>query len=351
MLESIIQFKKKCKERESEIREQIRFFEENDCNIKFAEIQIKEEVADLDVDEDSNISKDERTAEAADLDVDEDSITSKEEGKEEAADLDVDNDSKTSKDKELIKKKRCKTENYSCNFCDKKYSTWADLNQHKKTDHLQCPSCKKTFDSFRNMTHHTRNTHYKNRNVQRRFNCDQCSKVYFYMYQLKEHLLTHDATRPTKICNLKDCGKSFKSIVALNLHKRKVHFRELNLKPFQLSFVCQLCGQLLKTIQGYEGHMRIHRNEKPFKCTDCDKTFIDKSSLAKHQRVHQNIRPYKCDQCPLKFKTNSALKVHKISIHETEMKYECQICGKRTKMKYNLTMHMKTHGIAHDVSK
>lgn len=319
MLESIIEFKRKCKDRENEIREEIRLFEENDSKkdikcedqaqniFQIEEILIKEEVTDLNVD---------------------------------------DEHSETSKDKELKKKCSKSTEN-SCNFCDNKYSTWAELNQHKKTDHLQCPTCMKSFDSFQNMTHHTRNTHYKNRNVQRRFNCDNCSKSYFYMYQLKEHLLTHSAIRPTKICDFKNCGKSFRSVVALNSHKRKIHFRELNLKPLvnDQAFMCQLCGQFLKSIQVYESHMRIHRNEKPFKCTDCDKTFTDKSTLTKHYRVHQNIRPHKCDQCPLTFKTNSALRVHKISIHDTEMKYECQICGKRTKMKYNLTMHMKTHGL------
>lgn len=263
-----------------------------------------------------------------------------------------------------------KTEN-PCNFCDKVFSTWAELNEHKKADHLQCPICLRSFASFRIMTHHKVNSHAgdthchicgkylksrlylaahirKAHNNERNHKCDICGKDFFRSFALKDHLSTHNEVK-SEICDFENCGKAFKNVINLKAHK-KTHIPEgspstVRPKVPSKEFVCQCCGKILKSTTGYDIHMRIHRNEKPFECKTCGKTFGAQTTLTVHERVHQNIRPYQCDQCPLKFKTWSNMKNHKISIHETEMKHECHICGKRTKMKSNLTLHMKTHGI------
>lgn len=260
ILENIIEFKNKCKERENEIREKIGLDASKIDNIKCEELSENEE------------HKTTCTIE---------NIIIKEE------EMDTGDECKPG-NKQSFKKKvykmgdRQKATEYPCKFCDKVYSKRSELNQHKNNDHLECPICLKSFVSFQKMSHHANNTHNKNKNVKK-------------------------------------------------------------------SVMCQLCGLFLSSNQGYQAHMRIHQNEKPYKCNDCDAAFRDHSTLRKHNRIHQNIRPYNCGQCPAKFKTTGALKTHTISIHETEKKHECQVCGKRTKMKYNLTIHMKSHGIGNKI--
>lgn len=60
------------------------------------------------------------------------------------------------------------------------------------------------------------------------------------------------------------------------------------------------------------GHIRVfHRQERLHKCTTCQKTFSQLSSLRLHQSVHIASREFVCDICQNKFKTEVHLKLHK----------------------------------------
>ncbi|NXW12022.1 ZN189 protein, partial [Fregetta grallaria] len=50
--------------------------------------------------------------------------------------------------------------------------------------------------------------------------------------------------------------------------------------------------------------------EKPYKCSDCGRSFRWNSDLINHQRTHTGERPYKCLKCGKSFKRNSDLTVH-----------------------------------------
>ena len=54
----------------------------------------------------------------------------------------------------------------------------------------------------------------------------------------------------------------------------------------------------------------IHKEEKPFKCTKCDKTFSDYTGLRKHKRIHSGEKPFKCTECDKSFSDYTDLKRH-----------------------------------------
>lgn len=68
-------------------------------------------------------------------------------------------------------------------------------------------------------------------------------------------------------------------------------------------------------------HMRIHLNERPFKCdhVGCEKSFKQKSNLLQHiSSVHAQVRPFECSRCGKQFKT-------KFSAQEHERKSRCKV--------------------------
>ena len=79
-------------------------------------------------------------------------------------------------------------------------------------------------------------------------------------------------------------------------------------------------------------HTQVHMREpKPYKCSQCSKSFANSSYLSQHMRIHLGIKPYRCEICQRKFTQLSHLQQH-IRTHTGDKPYKCRIPGTREPM-------------------
>ncbi|KAM8787587.1 zinc finger protein 8 [Rhynchonycteris naso] len=139
---------------------------------------------------------------------------------------------------------------------------------------------------------------------------------------------------PEKPYKCTDCGKSFNHNAHLTVHKR-IHTGE---RPY----TCKECGKAFSQNSSLVQHERIHTGDKPYKCAECGKSFCHSTHLTVHRRIHTGEKPYACQDCGRAFNQNSSLGRHKRT-HTGEKPYTCSVCGKSFSRTTCLFLHLRTH--------
>ena len=81
-------------------------------------------------------------------------------------------------------------------------------------------------------------------------------------------------------------------------------------------YICNLdkdCNKGFKSMTDLKAHQVVHTKARPFKCTECELSFAQKSSLSDHLNVHQ--KKYQCIHCQSCFGRQRYLDAHHCSIH------------------------------------
>jgi uncharacterized Zn-finger protein len=91
-------------------------------------------------------------------------------------------------------------------------------------------------------------------------------------------------------------------------------------------------------------HVKSHLSNKPFQCLQCNKGFLNASSLALHQKTHTEPTVVTCpiDDCGKEFRDNNLLEEH-MQTHKQSMLYQCSLCSEKFEQSATLVQHVKTH--------
>lgn len=132
------------------------------------------------------------------------------------------------------------------------------------------------------------------------------------------------------------CSKSFKTISNLNVH--------IKMHKNQRDHLCIICNQAFFTSSHLKAHIKIHSKEVGYRCevAGCSKTFIHQSSFKKHQIFHSGVRNHQCGICQRDFSQACHLREH-LKIHSNERNHICGLCRKAFRRPDTLRIHLNTH--------
>lgn len=113
---------------------------------------------------------------------------------------------------------------------------------------------------------------------------------------------------------LKECKLcGVKLMCDMNRHMQAVHC-DPNEKH-----VCHICGKKSVNFLALQKHIRYnHETDKKYECTLCDKKFKQKYNLKEHVAVHTGESLYNCPYCEWRFKSSANMHTHIKRLHKAE---------------------------------
>ncbi|KAM5130912.1 zinc finger protein with KRAB and SCAN domains 5 isoform 1-T4 [Callospermophilus lateralis] len=281
---------------------------------------------------------------------------------------------------------------HRCTDCGKFFLQASNFIQHRRIHTgekpFKCGECGKSYNQRVHLTQHQR-VH----TGEKPYKCQVCGKAFRVSSHLVQHHSVHSGERPYG-CN--ECGKNFGRHSHLIEHLKR-HFREksqrcndkrnkntkLNVKKkIELSEAdIELSGKIQRNASQVQGfgedyehqgkadrkqgipmkeilgqpsskrincsdvsyvHKKSSTGERPHKCNECGKSFIQSAHLIQHQRIHTGEKPFRCDECGKSYNQRVHLTQHQ-RVHTGEKPYTCHLCGKAFRVRSHLVQHQSVH--------
>ncbi|XP_076779777.1 zinc finger protein with KRAB and SCAN domains 5 isoform X2 [Arvicanthis niloticus] len=281
---------------------------------------------------------------------------------------------------------------HRCGDCGKFFLQASNFLQHRRIHTgekpFKCGECGKSYNQRVHLTQHQR-VH----TGEKPYKCQVCGKAFRVSSHLVQHHSVHSGEKPYG-CN--ECGKSFGRHSHLIEHLKR-HFREksqrcsdrrskntkLNIKqvPGLSEADVELPGDVQRSTCEAEGHSEgcdhqdgaggqqgvvmketlgqssskrtdcnefsyVHKKsspgERPHKCKECGKSFIQSAHLIQHRRIHTGEKPFRCEECGKSYNQRVHLTQHH-RVHTGEKPYTCHLCGKAFRVRSHLVQHQSVH--------
>lgn len=270
--------------------------------------------------------------------------------------------------------------------CDKSYAQKSTLTSHiacchelEKSKSCHWPGCEKRFIDNKKLQ-----IHYRTHTGEKVKTCDWpgCEKLFNNPSVMRSHRKTHTGERPFG-CDWPGCESSFAEKSSLKRHKNLVHImvkvqkskthKRKEDRIFKCEFdgcqksyaskqdlskhsnihtsprVCDECGKLFANWTQLKAHIRIHSDEKPFKCewNDCKFEAKQLAGILAHKITHTGEKPFKCDRndCKKVYSSYNGLNRHIARIHDNSFNIKCfwPGCEKRFVDKNEVKKHYRRH--------
>ncbi|XP_036027641.1 zinc finger protein with KRAB and SCAN domains 5 isoform X2 [Onychomys torridus] len=279
---------------------------------------------------------------------------------------------------------------FKCGECGKSYNQRVHLTQHQRVHTGEKPyKCQVCGKAFRVSSHLVQ--HHSVHSGERPYGCNECGKSFGRHSHLIEHLKRHFREK-SQSCNdrrskntklnvqkipefseadielseeiqsnasqVQGCSEGYeqdragkqqgivmKEVLGQPSSKRVncsefsyVHKKSSGERPHK----CNECGKCFIQSAHLIQHRRIHTGEKPFRCEECGKSYNQRVHLTQHHRVHTGEKPYTCHLCGKAFRVRSHLVQHQ-SVHSRERPFKCNECGKGFGRRSHLAGHLRLH--------
>ena len=151
------------------------------------------------------------------------------------------------------------------------------------------------------------------------------------------------ATEEAETCSMRELAKSRERTSDVHVKSTDDPEKSKDSAARTLRHECDVCRRRFRYRSAMMTHARIHTDEKPFACGECDMKFGNRTVLKNHMLTHTTVREiFQCDQCEKCFLTKSGLWQHRRSHKSTAAATTCTTCDKQLDSMDELREHLVT---------